>query len=265
MSLEDILAIDTCPVDEEIICGINKVPPSYYSSSSLSIESWVRFLLFYRYIEKFILTMEVSVSLPDINYCLSKKDKRVDVKEYVAGWQSGDFVKGILTQVMAECNWQYRIVSYNGKSWIRIPETGTCKSSEWKSVVKLARKMKKSLKPNRYDVKYHIFWNYHLAWYLQFRQRNPRKVKLVFSKGDKKIDELLKKINNPLCIRFEGDFFMLDADKYLFGVIEGWSGQQKINFQMMDYLFLIRIIVLDKLLRYAKELFEVKKEGKSDT
>lgn len=265
MSLKDILAIDTCPVDEEIICGINKVPPSYYSSSSLSIESWVRFLLFYRYIEKFILTMEVSVSLPDINYCLSKNDKSVNAEKYVVGWQSGDFARELFTQVMIECNWQYRIVSYNGKSWIRIPETGICKSADWKSVVKLARKMKKTLKPNRCDIRYHIFWNNHLAWYLQFRQRNPRKVKLVFPEGDKKIEELLEKIGNPLCIKLEEDFFMLDAGKYLFGLMEGWSNKQKINFQMMNYLFLIRIIVLDKLLKYAKGLFEVEKEEKCDT
>lgn len=265
MNLEDIFAINTSPVDEEIICGINKAPYSYYLSSCLPIENWVRFLLFYRYIEKFIISMKISVSLPDINYCLSKKDKSVDAEKYVIGWRSGDFARELFTQVMAECNWQYRIVSYNGKSWIRTPESGICKSAEWKSVVKMARKIKRTLKPNRSDVKYHIFWNYHLAWYLQFRQRNPRKVKLVFGEGDKKIEELLEKIGNPLCIKFEEDFFMLDAEKYLLGLMEGWSGQQKMNFQMMDYLFLIRIIVLDKLLKYAKELFEVEKEEKCDT
>ncbi len=264
MNLENILAVDTNPVDEEIICGINKGAP-YYSSSYLSMENWVRFILFYRYIKMFIISMEVSVSLPDINYCLSKKDKSVEVEKYIAGWQSGDFARELFTQVMAECSWQYKAVSYNGKSWIRTPETGVCKSAEWKSVVKLAKKMKKTLKPNRGDTKYHIFWNYHLAWYLQFRQRNPRKVQLVFSEGDKKIEELLEKIGNPLCIKVEEDLFMLDAGKYLLGLMEGWSGQQKMDFQMMDYLFLIRIIVLDKLLKCAKELFELEKEEKCDT
>lgn len=257
MSLEDILAIDTCPVDEEILSDINKVPSSsYYSSSCLSVEKWVRFLLFYRYIEKFIPAMEVSVSLPDINYCLSKRNEPVDIEKYVEGWQSGEFSKGIFTQVMTECNWQYRIVEYNGQSWVRIPETGECKAAEWKSVVKLARKMRKNLKPNRNNVKYHIFWSYHLAWYLQFRQRNPQKVELFFSKGDRKIVELLDKIGSPMNFNFEEDFYMLDADKYLLGVIDGYINWQKIDFRMMDYLFLIRVIVLDKLLKYAGELFE---------
>ena len=121
--------------------------------------------------------------------------------------------------------------------------------------------MKKIIKPGRSDIKYHIFWNYHLAWYLQFRQRNPRKVELIFLEGDKKIMELLEEISSPLNIKMEEDFFMLDADKYLLGIMEGWFGQQKINFQTINYLFLIRIIVLDKLLKYARELLE--KEEKS--
>ncbi len=261
MNLEDILAIDTSPVDEEIICGINKIN-SFYSSSYLLIENWVRFILFYQYLKKFFISMEVSVSLPDINYCLSKEDGNVEVEKYIKGWQSGDFASGLFTQVMAECNWQYRTVSYNGKSWIRTPETGVCKSAEWKSVVKLARKMKETLKPNRRDTKYHIFWNYHLAWYLQFRRRNPRKVQLFFSEGDKKIEELLEKIGNPLCIKIEEDLFMLDGGKYLLGLMEGWSGQQRMDFQKMDYLFLIRIIVLDKLLKFAQKLFGLEKEDK---
>lgn len=128
-------------------------------------------------------------------------------------------------------------------------------------MVKLARKMKKIIKPGRSDTKYHIFWNYQLAWYLQFRQRNPRKVELIFLEGDKKIMELLEEISSPLNIKMEEDFFMLDADKYLLGIMEGWFGQQKINFQTINYLFLIRIIVLDKLLKYARELLE--KEEKS--
>lgn len=260
MNLEDILAIETCPVDEEIICGINKVSNYYSSSSSLSIENWVHFLLFYRYLEKFFPTMEVSVSLPCINYYLLKKDKTVDAEKYVIGWRSGDFAKGLFTQVMARCDWQYRIAEYNGQSWVRNPETGVCKSAEWKSMVKLARKMKKILKLRQDDTKYHIFWNHHVAWYLQFRERNPRKVKLLFSEGDKKILKLLENISNPLCKGYEESFFMLDADKYLLGLIEGWLNQQKINFQLMNYLFLIRIIVLDKLLKCAQEIFETQKE-----
>lgn len=258
MSLEDILAIETCPVDEEILCEINKAPsPSDYFSTYLSVEKWVRFLLFYRYIEKFIPAMEISISLPSINYCLSKKSGSVDIEKYVEGWKSGDFAKGLFTQVMTECSWQYRIVEYNGQSWVWLPETGICNTAEWKSVVKLASKMEKNLKPDRDDVKYHIFWNYHLAWYLQFRQNNPRKVELVFSEGDRKIVELLDKIGNPMNVRLEGDFFMLDEDKFLLGVVEGYlNWNKKMDFYVMNYLFLIRVIVLDKLLKYASVLFE---------
>lgn len=262
MSLDDILTIDTCPVDEEILCDINKVPSSsYYSSSYLSVEKWVRFLLFYRYFEKFIPAMEVSVSLPGINYCLSKGSDPVDIEKYVKGWQSGGFAKGIFTQVMTECGWQYRIVEYNGQSWVRTAETEICKSAEWKSVVKLARKMKKIIKPGRSDIKYHIFWNDQLAWYLQFRQRNPRKVELVFSEGDKKIMGLLAQIDSPMNIGFDEGFCMLDADKYLLGVMEGYSNGHKINFGTVEYLFPLRIVVLDKLLKCAGKLFE--KEEKS--
>lgn len=262
MNLEDILAVETCPVDEEIICGISKVSTFHSASSDLSIENWVHFLLFYRYLEKYCPTMGVSVSLSAINYCLSKNHKTVDAEKYVIGWNSGDFAKRLFTQVMAECDWQYRITEYNGQSWIRNPETGICKSADWKSMVKLARKMKKVLKLNRNDIKYHIFWNHHLAWYLQFRECNPRKVQLLFSEGDKKILKLLENINHPLCKGYEENFFMLDADKYLLGLIEGWCNRQKINFQLMNYLFLIRIIVLDKLLKCAQEIFGTQKEEK---
>ncbi|MCH5248334.1 MAG: hypothetical protein J1E98_00305 [Lachnospiraceae bacterium] len=264
MSLEDILAIDACPVDEEILCDISDAVASHFSHYScygLSREKWVRFLLFYRYIEKFILAMEIPVSLPVINYCLSKKEGSVSIEKYVEGGQSGDFARGIFTQVMTECGWQYRIVEYNGQSWVRTAETGICKSAEWKSVVKLARKMKKIIKPGRSDTKYHIFWNYQLAWYLQFRQRNPRKVELVFLEGDKKIMELLDQIGSPMNIRFEENLCMLDADKYLLGVMEGYFNGHKVNFWTVKYLFLLRIVVLDKLLKYAGKLFE--KEEKS--
>lgn len=259
MSLEDILAIDMYPFDEEILCDISDAAAwssSYYSYCGLSREKWVRFLLFYRYIEKFILVMEIPVSLPVINYCLSKKEGSVSIEKYFEGCQSGDFAKGIFTQVMAECGWQYRIVEYNGQSWVRTAETEICKSAEWKSVVKLARKMKKIIKPGSSDIKYHIFWNDQLAWYLQFRQRNPRKVELVFSEGDKKIMEILDKIGSPMNIRFEEDFYMLDADKYLLGVMEGYYNGRKINFWTVGYLFPLRIVVLDKLLKYAGKLFQ---------
>ena len=260
MSLEDILTIDTCPVDEEILHGVTEVASSNYTPEYLSVEQWVHFLLFYRYIEKFVAVMEVSISLPAVNYCLSKEDGSVKVGEYVAGWRTGDFARGLFIQVMAECNWQYSVVTYTGEEWMAMPETETCKSAEWKSVVRLAVKMKETLQPDYHNAKYHIYWNYHLAWYLQFKKRYPQKIKMVFSEGDKKIEELLKKTGSPLCM--EEDFHMLDEDKYLLGLIEGGSGKQCVNFKMLDYMILIRLVVLDRLLKYARELFEAEKEGK---
>ena len=74
--------------------------------------------------------------------------------------------------------------------------------------------------------------------------------------------ELLKEICRPLCIKFEEDFCMLDAGKYLLGLFEGWNGDGAVNFRMMNSLFFIRIAVLDKLLEYAMELFKMNKEDK---
>lgn len=256
MSLEDILAIDTSPVDEEIIHSINETENSYGLSSCLSIENWVRSILFYRYIRKFAAFTDIFISLPAVRYCLSKKEKEVNVERYVAGWRSGNFARGLFTQVMTECNWQYMLVTYNGKNWRRMPETGSCRATEWKSALKLAKKMRKIIKPNYHNANYYIFWNYHLAWYLEFRKCNLQKVKKAFSEGDEKIEELLGKICSPLCIGFEENFYMLDTDKCLLGLFEGKDGGKEINFRMMDYLFLIRIVVLDKLLKYARELFE---------
>ena len=64
MNLEDILAIDTTPIDEGMVYDISKIWVSTYVSSHLSVEKWVRFLLLYRYIEKFIADMNIAVSLP---------------------------------------------------------------------------------------------------------------------------------------------------------------------------------------------------------
>ena len=262
MNLEDILAIDTTPIDEELICDISKEWTYAYASSCLSIEKWVRFLLLYRYIEKFIAAMNMPISLPDVKYCLSKKDKNVNAEKYIMQWQKGDFSRKLFTQIMMECNWQYRIMAYKGKALIRLPETAPCKMEEWKSAAKLIRKMKKCIQPYRSDAKYYIFWNYNLGWYLQFRKQNPRKVKLAFQEGDKKIEELLKEICSPLCIKFGEDFCMLDAGKYLLGLFEGRSGKVDVNFRMINSLFFIRIAVLDKLLEYAMELFNMEKEDK---
>ena len=262
MNLEDILAIDTTPIDEGMVYDISKIWVSTYVSSHLSVEKWVRFLLLYRYIEKFIADMNIAVSLPVVNYCLSGKDKSVNIENYIIQWYSGEFAGKIFTQVMTECNWQYRIMVYKEKVLTRLPDTEPCQLGEWKSAAKLVRKMKKILKPNRSNAKYYIFWNYNLGWYLQFRKQNYRKVKLAFSEGDKKIEELLKEICRPLCIKFEEDFCMLDAGKYLLGLFEGWNGDGAVNFRMMNSLFFIRIAVLDKLLEYAMELFKMNKEDK---
>lgn len=262
MNLEDILAIDTTPIDEEVICDISTSWTYTYESSRLSIKKWVYFLLLYRYIEKFVSTMNMSISLPDVKYCLSKKDKDVNAEKYITRWREGEFARKIFIQIMTECNWQYRIMAYKGKALTRLPETAPCKLEEWKSAAKLTRKMKKCIQPYRSDAKYYIFWNYNLGWYLQFRKQNYRKVKLAFSEGDKKIEELLKEICRPLCIKFEEDFCMLDAGKYLLGLFEGWNGDGDVNFRMMNSLFFIRIVVLDKLLEYAMELFKMNKEDK---
>lgn len=262
MNLEDILAIDTTPIDEEMICDISKERTYAYASSRLSIEKWVRFLLLYRYIEKFVATMNMSLSLPDVKYCLSKKDKDVDAEKYIMLWHKGEFARKLFIQIMTECNWQYRIMAYKGRTLTRLPETAPCKLEEWKSAAKLTRKMKKCIQPYRSDAKYYIFWNYNLGWYLQFRKQNPRKVKLAFSEGDKKIEELLKEICRPLCIKFGEDFCMLDAGKYLLGLFEGRNGNYDVDFRMMNSLFFIRIVALDKLLEYARELFKMEKEGK---
>ena len=257
MNLEDILAIDTTPIDEEMVYDIGKIWGSTYASSHLSVEKWVRFLLLYRYIEKFIADMDIAVSLPTVNYCLSGKDESENIKNYIMQRYSGEFAEKIFTQVMTECNWQYRIMAYKGKALTRLPETEPCQLGEWKSAAKLVRKMKKSLKPNCSNAKYYIFWNYGLGWYLQFRKCNPRKVELAFSEGDKKIEELLKEICRPLCIKFGKDFGMLDAGRYLLGLFEGWNGDGNVNFRMMNSLFFIRIVVLDKLLEHAMELFKM--------
>lgn len=254
MNLEDILAIDTTPIDEEMVCDISKGWTYAYETSRLPIEKWVRFLLLYRYIEKFVSTMNMSISLPDVKYCLSKKDKDVNAEKYIMQWQKGEFARKLFVQIMTECNWQYRIMAYKGGTLTRLPETAPCKLEEWKSAAKLIRKMKKCIQPSRSDAKYYIFWNYNLGWYLQFRKQNLRKVKLTFSEGDKKIEELLKEICRPLCITFEEDFCMLDAGKYLLGLFEGRNSNGDVNFRMMNSLFFIRIVVLDKLLEYAMEL-----------
>lgn len=262
MNLEDILAIDTTPIDEEVICDISTAWTYTYESSRLSIERWVCFLLLYRYIEKFVSTMNMSISLPDVKYCLSKKDKDVNVEKYFTHWQKGEFARKLFIRIMTECNWQYRIMAYKGRTLTRLPETAPCKLDEWKSAAKLIGKMKKCIQPSRSDAKYYIFWNYNLGWYLQFRKQNPRKVKLAFLKGDKKVVELLKEICRPLCITFEEDFCMLDAGKYLLGVFEGRNSKGDVDFRMINCLFFIRIAVLDKLLEYAKELFSMEKEVK---
>lgn len=72
MNLKDILAINTSPIDEVVIYGICKEWTRPYASSRLSVEKWVCFLLLYRYIEKFVATMNMPISLPDVKYCLSK-------------------------------------------------------------------------------------------------------------------------------------------------------------------------------------------------
>lgn len=262
MNLEDILAIDTTPIDEGVICDISKEWTYAYASSRLSIKKWVCFLLLYRYIEKFVLTMNMSVSLPEVKYCLSKKDKDVNAEKYFTHWQKGEFARKLFIRIMTECNWQYRIMAYKGRTLTRLPETAPCKLDEWRSAAKLIRKMKKYIQPSRGDAKYYIFWNYNLGWYLQFRKQNPRKVKQVFSKGDKKIEELLKEICRPLCIKFEEDFCMLDAGKYLLGLFEGQNSKGDVDFRMINCLFFIRIVVLDKLLKYAMELFSMEKEDK---
>lgn len=256
MSLKDILAIDTNPVGEKIIYDIGAAQDSPYAPVYLSIEKWTRFLLFYRYIEKFVAALGISVSLPAVNYCLSKKDRKVEVDKYVTQWQSGEFAKRLFIQVMTKCNWKYSIMTYKGEVLTELSVTQTSELEEWRSIVKLTEKMKKTLQSDYCNGKYYIFWNYYLGWYLQFRERNPRKVELAFMEGDKKIDELLKKICNPLCIRFEEDFCMLDGNKYLLGLFEGMNSSHEVNFRMMDYLFLVRIIVLDKLLEHAGKIFE---------
>lgn len=262
MNLKDILAINTSPIDEVVIYGICKEWTRPYASSRLSVEKWVCFLLLYRYIEKFVATMNMPISLPDVKYCLSKQNKDVYVDNYIMRWQKGEFARKLFIQIMTECNWQYRIMAYKGKTLTRLPETAPCKLEEWKSAAKLIRKMKKCIQPYQSDAKYYIFWNYNLGWYLQFRKQNPRKIKLAFSEGDKKIEELLKEICRPLCIKFEEDFCMLDAGKYLLGLFEGRNGNFDVNFQIMNSLFFVRIVVLDKLLEYAMELFKIKKEEK---
>lgn len=262
MNLEDILDIDTTPIDEEAICNISKARTYAYESMYVSIDKWVRFLLLYRYIDKFVADMNMPVLLPDVKYCLSKEDKDVNAEKYIMRWQKGEFARKFFIQIMMECNWQYRIMVYKGSVLTRLPETEPCKLEEWKSAAKLIRKMKKCIQPYRSDAKYYIFWNYNLGWYLQFRKQNSRKVRLAFSEGDKKIEELLKEICRPLCIKFEEDFCMLDAGKYLLGLFEGQDGKGEVNFRMINYLFFIRIIVLDKLLEYAMELFNMEKEDK---
>ncbi len=262
MNLEDILAIDTTPIDEDVICDISKTWTCTYESSSLSIKKWVCFLLLYRYIEKFASTINMSISLPNVKYCLSQNDKDVNADKYFIHWQKGEFARKLFIQIMAECNWQYRIMAYKGRTLTRLPETAPCKLEEWKSAAKLIRKMKKCIQPSRSDAKYYIFWNYNLGWYLQFRKQNPRKIKLIFSEGDKKIEELLKEICKPLCIKFREDFCMLDAGKYLLGLFEGRNSNGDVDFRMINCLFFIRIVVLDKLLECAMELFNMEKEEK---
>lgn len=264
MKLEDILAIDTSPIDEDVIYDISKEWTCRYSyaPSCLPIKKWVCFLLLYRYIEKFVSAMNMSISLPEVKYCLSKKDKDVNADEYFINWQKGEFARKLFIRIMAECNWQYRTMAYEERTLTRMPETAPCNLDEWESAAKMVRKMNKCINPSRSDAKYHIFWNYNLGWYLQFRKQNARKVKLAFSKGDKKIEELLKEICRPLCIRFDEDFCMLDAGKYLLGLFEGRNSKGDVDFRMMNCLFFIRIVMLDKLLEYAMELFSMEKEDK---
>ncbi len=262
MNLEDILAIDTTPIDEDVICDISKEWTYTYASSRLPIKKWVRFLLLYRYIEKFVSTMNMSTSLPEVKYCLSKKDKDINAEKYFMNWQKGEFASKLFIQIMTECNWQYRIMAYKGRALTRVRETAPCKLDEWKSAAKLIRKMKKCIQPSRSNAKYYIFWNYNLGWYLQFRKQNPRKIKLAFSDGDKKIGELLKEISRPFCIKFKENFCMLDAGKYLLGLFEGRNSNGDVDFRMINCLFFIRIVVLDKLLEYAMQLFNMEKEDK---
>lgn len=257
MNLEDILAINTTPIDGEMICDISKAWTYAYESSRLPIEKWVRFLLLYRYMEKFVASMDMSASLPSVQYCLSKNDIDVNAEKYIMRWQKGEFARTLFIHIMTECNWQYRIMAYNGRNLTRLPETAPCQLEEWKSAAKLIGKMKKCIQPSHSDVKYYVFWNYNLGWYLQFRKQNPRKIKLAFSKGDKKIEELLKEICRPLCLKFEEDFCMLDTGKYLLGLFEGGISNNDVSFRMMNSLFFIRIVVLDKLLEYAMELFKM--------
>ena len=262
MNLEDILAIDTTPIDEGVVCNISKEWTYTYAISRLSIEKWVRFLLLYRYIEKFVVDMDMSVSLPIVKYCPSEKDKDVNTEKYLLQWQKGEFARNLFIRIMTECNWQYRIMTYKGSTLTRLPETAPCKLDEWKSAAKLIRKMKKCIQPYHGDAKYYIFWNYNLGWYLQFRKQNPRKIKLAFSDGDKKIGELLKEISRPFCIKFKENFCMLDAGKYLLGLFEGRNSNGDVDFRMINCLFFIRIVVLDKLLEYAMQLFNMEKEDK---
>ena len=126
MNLDDILAIDMTPIDEEVICDISKEWTYAYASSRLSIKNWVRFLLLYRYIEKFVASMNMSISLPEVKYCLAEKDKYVNAEKYIMRWQKGEFARKLFVQIMTECNWQYRIMAYKGSALTRLPETAPC-------------------------------------------------------------------------------------------------------------------------------------------
>ena len=170
-----------------MVYDISKIWVSTYVSSHLSVEKWVRFLLLYRYIEKFIADMNIAVSLPVVNYCLSGKDKSVNIENYIMQWYSGEFAGKIFTQVMTECNWQYRIMVYKEKVLTRLPDTEPCQLGEWKSAAKLVRKMKKILKPNRSNAKYYIFWNYNLDGICSSGNKTTGKSSWLFRKGIKKL------------------------------------------------------------------------------
>lgn len=263
MEVEEILQLDRCPFDYGAMGGELE-----RRREDALLEEETHFVLFLRYMDRFISQCGFQVPVPVWNSYIRKKGIHV----YFDSTGQDLFVSSkrkvmteLLRNIMVCCGWG--IGSIRLKETGQFPElfpAGIVSIQEWERIFSYMPGFHKLGKQGFREITVTVCWNRALYDYHEFSQKNEGLIRKQFPDAAEVIVRILKKTADPFALGLDGAMSCFKDQKYIMGFFEANHPDMTVSILDMDYNFMVQILILHMLVSCAENQFGYRQRGKED-
>ncbi len=261
MELEEILRLDRYPFDY----GAMGEELERMTEDSL-FEEEAHFVLFLRYMHRFISQYGFQVPVPVWNSYVGKEGRRIFCKSTMkSGFISSkrQIMTNLLYNIMACCGWGIGSIQLNEPG--QFPELfpdGAVSLQEWERMFSCMPGFSKLKEQGFSDITVTVCWNRELYDYHEFSQKNVELIKKQFFDAEEAIAGILRKTADPFALGLEESMSCFKDQKYIMGFFEANHRDTMVSILDMDYNFMVQILILHMLVGCAENQFGYRQKGR---